>query len=117
MRHLMLLALLLPANLSAVSITINSSPTAQAFTVEGNGCAPGTYAAPQTVNWTTGANCTVTFVSPHSVQLGIQYYFSNWQDGPALNPRTIAAPAQPAVYTANFTAQYLVTTAANPPQG
>ena len=101
----------------AVSITITSDYTGRAFTVAGTGCAPGGYTTPQTLDWTPGSNCTVSFLSPHSVQLGVQYLFSSWQDGSAVNPRVIATPSQDATYTATFTQQSFVGTQANPPEG
>ncbi|MBZ5621992.1 MAG: hypothetical protein LAQ69_25185 [Acidobacteriia bacterium] len=100
-----------------IPITIASSISNQAFTVSGTNCSAGGYTTPQTLNWTPGASCTVSFLSPHSNQLGIQYVFSGWQDGAAANPRVIVAPAQSTTYTANFGLQYLLTGVANPPEG
>src|ERR1039457_5693909 len=110
----LLVTLCLPA---AVTVTITSNPIGRVFTVDGAGCAPSGYTAPQALNWNPGANCTVTFVSPKSVQVGTQYLFTAWQDGPTTNPRTIVAPGQAAAYTANFKTQYLLTTISAPPEG
>jgi len=79
---------------AAVSVTILSNPAAQVFTADGSGCSAGGYTAPQALNWTPGASCTVTFVSPSSGGAGRQFVFNSWQDGAATNPRTIVAPAQ-----------------------
>jgi len=87
------------------------------FTVTGAGCNPGGYNTPQTLYWIPGSNCTVTFLSPQSVQIGTRFVFQSWQDGATTNPRVIVAPAQAATYTAAFTTQYLVAAGANPPQG
>jgi len=99
-------------------VTIASSPAGLALTVSGAGCQPGSYTAPQTLAWTPGASCAVSFASPQSGATGIQYVFSNWADDPsALSSRTLATPAGATTYTANFTTQYLLTTAANPSAG
>jgi hypothetical protein len=100
----------------AVPVSIASVPNGPAFTIAGANCSAGSYITPQTLYWTPGAACTVTFVSPHSSEVGTRYVFANWQDGSAANPRTYSAPAQAATYTALFNTQYLVVTVANPPQ-
>lgn len=102
---------------AAVPVTIAANTQGRAFTVSGAGCAPGSYLTPQTLQWTTGSNCTVTFVSPHSLQSGTRFVFTGWQDNATGNPRTIAAPAQTATYTAAFSTQYLLALTANPPEG
>lgn len=101
----------------AVSVTITSNYTGRAFTVSGAGCAPGGYTTPQTLQWSPGSSCSVSFLSPHSVQLGTQYVFNSWQDGSAANPRVIATPVQDTTYTASFTQQFSVMTQANPAEG
>jgi len=85
--------------------------------VIGTGCSPGAYAAPQTLNWTAAASCTVTFLSPQSDALFVQYLLTGWQDGATANPRTIVAPLQAATYTANYKKQYFITVQASPPEG
>jgi probable HAF family extracellular repeat protein len=102
---------------AAVDIVVQSDPTGQAFTVTGANCGTGGYTTPQTLNWTPGVSCTINFLSPHSSQLGTQYVFASWQDGTALNPRVIVAPAQATTYTANFNTQYYLNAQANPPEG
>jgi len=98
-------------------VTVSSSPASHGFTVTGAGCSPGTYVAPQTLNWTPGASCTVAFASPVNDTLGTQDVFTGWQDGEAANPRTIVAPAQAAIYTATYKTQYLVAVQSSPPAG
>ena len=110
----LLVTLCLPA---AVSVTITSNPIGRVFTVDGAGCGARGFAAPQALSWNPGANCTFTFVSPHSTQIGTQYVFAAWQDGPTANPRVIVTPGQPATYTANFTTQFFLTAGADPPAG
>jgi len=101
----------------SVTVTIAADAPLAAFTVTGSGCAAGGYVAPQTLYWTPGSNCTVTFVSPHSTDAGTRYVFAQWQDGASANPRVFVAPAQAAGYSASFAVQYLLSTAASPAAG
>ncbi|MGD1096923.1 MAG: hypothetical protein ABSB35_33640, partial [Bryobacteraceae bacterium] len=101
----------------AVPVVIDSNVEGQAFSVAGAGCGAGDYLTPQTLQWTPASSCTVTFVSPHSTQVGIRYVFSGWQDGNPNNPRTIVAPSQGTTYAATFTTQYLLTVEADPTSG
>jgi probable HAF family extracellular repeat protein len=103
----------------AIQITspTSSNSTTQAFIVSGNGCSSGAYNTPQTLYWTPGASCTVSFVSPHTVIPGTQWMFSSWLDSSAGSTRTFVAPSSPATYSGSFTQQVLITTAANPPAG
>jgi len=87
------------------------------FTVSGTGCSAGGYNPPQTLYWTPGSTCTISFLPPQSIQLGSRSVFQNWQDGPAANPRVIAVPAQATTYTAVFEPQFLIAATANPPNG
>ena len=104
------------ATAAEIAVTIASN-TVNAFMVAGAGCAPGGYTTPQTLQWSPGASCTVSFVSPYSMQLGIRNVFSGWQDGVTSNPRVITTPAQATTYTASFGQQFLLTVEANPPGG
>src|SRR5207249_1089250 len=55
---------------------------------------------------------------PQSGAPGTQYVFNNWADDPvAPSSRTLTAPATATTYTANFTTQFLLTTASNPSAG
>jgi len=112
-----LLSPVTPTLASGVPVTISSNPSGRVFTVTGTGCSPGAYAAPQTLNWTAAASCTITFLSPQSDALFIQYLFTGWQDGATANSRTIVAPGQAATYTANFKKQCFITVQASPPEG
>ena len=100
---------------NAVPVTIASNTTGQAFAVTGTGCAAGSYATPQTLQWTPGANCGVTFLSPYSDLVETRTLFTGWQDGNPSNPRTLTTPATATTYTANFETQYYVTVEANLP--
>jgi uncharacterized membrane protein len=86
-------------------------------TTSGDGCAPGNYITPATLSWTSGAVCTVSFASPQAGATGVQYVFTNWQDGPTSNARTIVAPGQASSYSATFKTQYLLTVLVSPPEG
>ena len=73
----------------------------------GAGCSPGVaYTTPQTLSWVPGSNCTVEFVSPHSLTVGTRYVFSSWQDGETQNPRVFIAPSVTTSWTALFNTQY-----------
>jgi len=105
----------------AGSVEVTTSPSGLTFTTAGAGCTPGTYVAPVTLAWTPGSSCTLNVVSPQaqspsqSLQIaptGIEYAFSQWEDGTASTSHTVTAPATTAVYTATFATQYQLTTSA-----
>src|SRR5439155_88400 len=100
-----------------VAVTIASSITGSTFSVTGDGCQAGNYAAPQVLQWLPGSACSVSFTSPQSGTPGTQYAFASWADGFLNNPRTIATPVSPTAYTAQFQTQYLLTSASSPPSG
>ncbi len=98
-----------------IPVTITSAPAGRAVSVSGVGCQPGGYTAPQTLSWTPGSSCMVSFASPQSGPTGTQYVFSNWaDDASAPASRTLSTPTAAITYTANFTTQYLLTTVASP---
>lgn len=98
-----------------IPVTIASDPAGLAVSVSGVGCQPGSYMAPQTLSWTPGSSCTVSFASPQSGTTGTRYLFSNWaDDATAPASRTMPTPAAAITYTARFTTQYLLTTVASP---
>ncbi len=104
---------LVPA--TTLPITFASSPVSRAFTVSGTGCQPGTYTAPQTLVWSLGSSCAVTFASPQSNAAGAQYAFTGWADGGIItNPRNIVTPSAATTYTANFQTQYQLNTVVSP---
>jgi uncharacterized repeat protein (TIGR01451 family) len=72
------------------------------------------YTAPQTFNWAPGSSHTVNVQSPQGT--GTRYAFANWSDGGAQS-HTIVAPASAAVYTANFTTQFLLSAGVSPAGG
>ena len=99
-------------SLPAGSATITSSPSGLAFTSTGAGCAPGMYTTPVTLIWTPGSSCTLSVVSPQAGPTGTQYALAKWQDGTTAMSDTVTAPATSAVYNANFTTGYELTTSA-----
>jgi probable HAF family extracellular repeat protein len=106
-----------PPASGSVAVTITANVPLQTFTVGGSGCVSGGYVTPQTLYWTPGSSCTVTFVSPHSNSTGTRYVFAGWQGGVNANPRVFVAPAQAASYAATFSQQNLLVVKANPPEG
>jgi hypothetical protein len=97
------------------NVVLLSSPPGRFFTLSGSGCGtPGTFIAPYSGNWT---QCTVQWVSPDSPANGVRYTFHSWEDAGAVNPRTIVPPLWQTTYTADFTTEYQLTTAAVPVSG
>ena len=88
--------------------TIASNPPGAALTVDGHSCT-----APCTFYWTNGTQHTIATTSPQSLGSGSQLVFASWSDGSTGSSDTITAAAG-TTYTANFNAQYYLTTAASP---
>ena len=98
------------ANFSLVTTptqTITSVPAGLALTVDGTGCI-----SPCSFHWVNGTYHTIATATQAGAS-GTQYLFGNWSDGGAAS-HTVTAPSPAATYTANFTAQYYLTTAASP---
>jgi hypothetical protein len=87
-------------------ITIATNPAGLAITVDSVA-----YVAPQTFSWTAGSTHTISSSSPQGS--GTRYVFSSWSDAGALS-HTITTPSAATTYTAQFTTQYLLTTAVSP---
>jgi hypothetical protein len=96
----------------AGDVEVTSSPSGLAFTSAGIGCAPAGYTTPLTLAWTPGSSCTLSVTTPQAGGTGVQYAFSQWEDGTASTSHVVNAPSTTATYTASFTTQYLLTTAA-----
>jgi hypothetical protein len=108
----------LTVGVTTAGVTIASSPTGLTFSVSGTGCAPGSgLVAPQTLQWTPGSACTVTFATPQAGAPGTQFVFTNWEDNSVNAARGITAPSSTATYTATFKTQYQLTTSASPGAG
>jgi len=82
-------------------VEITSVPSGLTFTSSGAGCAPGTYTTPVTLAWTSGSPCALSVTSPQTAQ-GVEYAFSQWQDGTTSTTDDVTAPETTATYTANF---------------
>ncbi len=95
------------AGSSTVNVTINTSPQGRSITVDA-----ANYTAPHTFNWTPGTSHTIAVASPQSSG-GTQFTYANWSHGGAQS-QTIVTPSSDAAYTANFSAEYLLTTAVSP---
>jgi uncharacterized protein (TIGR03790 family) len=97
---------------AASTITIASAPGGLSLTVDGSACT-----APCAFQWTAGSNHTIAVTSsPQAGAPGTQYVFANWSDG-GTQSHMISAPSAATTYTANFTTQYFLTTAASPAAG
>ena len=96
-------------------VTITSNVPSSTFSVSGTGRQAGSsYTAPQTLQWTPGGTCTVTFDSQASGGAGTRYLFTGWTDGVSGTTRTFTAPSSPAASTANFKTQYQLTALVSP---
>jgi len=97
-----------PTGSGAVSVTVGTSASNVAFQVDGT-----SYTSPQTFTWVPHNVHTVSTTSPQSQGAGTQSVFTAWSDGGAMS-HSIVAPGAATTYTANFGAQYLLTTSASP---
>jgi hypothetical protein len=95
----------------AGNVEVTSVPSGLLFTSAGTGCAPGNYTTPLTLSWTPGSSCTLTITPPQAAP-GVQYALQ-WQDGTTSPSDSVIAPATTATYTATFTTEYQLTTAAS----
>ena len=93
-----------------IPVTVQTTTPGASFVVDGV-----TYNSTQLFNWSPGSSHTLSTTSPQSGGTGIQYVWSGWSDGGSIT-HTVA-PTTSTTYTANFTTQYYLTTAANPPAG
>ena len=96
--------------LPSVTVTVASTTAGRALTVDGAGCT-----APCTYTWTSGSSHTIAAAGPQGGGTGTQYVFTGWSDSGAAS-HTIS-PSSPGTYTASFTTQYYLTTAASPSAG
>ncbi|MGA8213798.1 MAG: Ig-like domain repeat protein [Candidatus Sulfotelmatobacter sp.] len=90
------------------TVIFNTSPTGLSYTVDGV-----TYTTQQTFNWVVGSTHSVSTTSPQAGPPGSQYVFSSWSNS-GTQSQTVIAPASETTYTAFFSTQYQLTTAANP---
>jgi len=92
---------------------VTTSPAGLTFTVDGTA-----YTSTQNFTWTAGTNHTIGVSSPQTLPgvNGTRYLFANWSDS-GLENHTITASSSGGTYTANFTAQYLLTVTESPAAG
>lgn len=96
--------------------TVASTPPGRTFALSGPGCGrTGTFTAPYTGVW---SNCTVQWTSPDESSPGSRFAFQQWADGNPSNPRAFTPDSSgDATITAQFQAQYFLTTQVSPPSG
>jgi hypothetical protein len=95
-----------------VSVTINTSPSGLAVSVDG-----GTpHAAPVAVSWQVGSPHTIATTSPQTPVAGTRYTFASWSDGGAIS-HSVTASAGTTSYNAGFSTSYLLTTGVSPSGG
>jgi sugar lactone lactonase YvrE len=92
--------------LAQVQVTVTTNPAGQSVTVDG-----AAYPTPSSFYWTAGSNHTINVTSAQA-GAGVRYTFAGWSDGGAQSH--IVTPTVGTTYTANFTTQYLLTTAIVP---
>jgi hypothetical protein len=97
---------------ASVQTTITTSPANLLVSVDGGAAV----AAPLVESWIIGSSHTITTTSPQAGGTGVQYLFSSWSDSGAIS-HSITVPSTPTTYTAAFSTQYQLTTAANPSNG
>jgi hypothetical protein len=90
-------------------ITITTSPANLLVSVDGG---PAT-AAPLVETWDVGSSHTIATSSPQAGTTGVQYVWNSWSDSGAIS-HSITVPSTATTYTASFTTQYQLTTAASP---
>ena len=99
-------------SIPAGDVEVTSVASGLAVTSSGTGCAPSSFTTPLTMAWTPGSTCTLSVTTPQSGGTGVRYVFSQWEDGTTGTSHVVTVPATTATYTATFTTQYQLTTAA-----
>ena len=95
-----------------VGVTINTSPSGLAVSVDG--AAP--QATPVAVTWQVGSPHTIATTSPQTPTAGTRYTFASWSDAGAIS-HSVTASAATTSYTASFNTSYLLTTGVSPSGG
>ena len=101
------------ANFTAppVNHIITSIPTGLAITVDAGSCT-----TPCTYSWVPGFSHTVAAAGTEAGATGVQYVYASWSDGGAAS-QSVTASFAGATFTANYTTQFYLTTAASPSAG
>lgn len=92
---------------ATTAVTVITNPAGNIITVDGT-----FYTAAQTFSWIPGSQHTIATATPQGSGSS-RYLFVNWSDGGAAS-HSIMVPATATTYTANFSTQYLLITAAIP---
>ena len=92
---------------ATVAVTVTSAPAGLSLNLDNSNCV-----APCTFQWTPASIHSINVIAnPQAGTAGTQYVFANWSDGGAQS-HMVTAPSSPAIYVANFTTQYFLTTSA-----
>jgi hypothetical protein len=98
-------------NTSPTQVTIQTSPNALQFSVDGGAA----QISPKTLSLTQGSH-TIAVAATQSGGAGIQYVFTSWSDGGAASHSIAVGVASP-TFTANFKTQFELTISAAPAAG
>ncbi|HTU45068.1 MAG TPA: MBG domain-containing protein [Bryobacteraceae bacterium] len=91
-------------------VTVGTSTSGLPFTVDGNSTP---YTSNQTFAWAIGSQHTLV-AGPPQPSSGTLYTFTQWSDGTTNATDAITVATGTTSYTANYSASYLLTTAASP---
>ena len=94
-----------------VQISVGTNPSGLSFSVDST-----PYTNAQAFTWVVGESHTLATASPQAGTSGTRYVFSSWSDSPSVS-HTVIVPGTATTYTANFTTQYELAIAVNPPAG
>ena len=89
---------------------VTSPPAGLSLLVDNAACT-----SPCTFQWRSGSMHTISAANQPGTT-GTQYVFASWSDGGAAS-HTVTAGSTGATYTADYTTQYLLTTASSPLAG
>ena len=92
---------------ATIQVTVGTNPAGLSFTLDGTD-----YTTAQTRTWSTNDSHAIATISTESGSPGTQYDFSGWSDNGAIS-HTVSTFFG-TTYTANFSTEYQLTTAANP---
>jgi len=95
--------------LPLTAVTVATAPSGLPIVVDGV-----TYAGPRTFYWQAGSTHNVDTVATQGV--GTRYRFTSWSDGLA-RTHAFVTPASTTTLTANFAAEYLLTSSVSPAGG
>jgi uncharacterized protein (TIGR03437 family) len=104
-------SMIVSANYTELSqVTVNSSPSALTFTIDGNACT-----TPCVVNRASGSQMTVAIPASIPATQASRYDFISWADGNTGTSRQVTFGQDTLTLTANYQTSYLLSSATNPP--